>query len=114
MLVVVLGVLLFALCVDLLDGLLARQLATNRDMTSIDNQVLAFRRSDAYGDVRSMFVRAVSERVVGLLFGHNDDRRVEVHLDVDGLVRLQSIFETDSGFFPQTLQCLARNILQSR
>lgn len=45
-LVVILSVLLLTLRVDLLNGLLARQLATNRDVASIDDQVLALRRCD--------------------------------------------------------------------
>jgi hypothetical protein len=59
-------------------------------MTGINNEVATLRRGDILWD--------------------DDDRGAKVHLQIDGLVRLQSKLKTSTGVTPDTLQRLAGHV----
>ena len=48
---------------------------------------------------------------VDLLFGHDDDWRIQIHLHIDGLVSLESVLESGSSLVTKAFQCLPGNIL---
>ena len=48
------------------------------------------------------------EQVFGLLFGDDNDRSIQVHLNVYGLVSLKSIFQASASFLPKIFEGLTR------
>lgn len=95
---------------NFLNGFLICQLALNSDMSSINEQMLAGICRDTR-DRRSGTQRDTQQVEEHPLFRYDDDRSIKVHLDINGLVGLESVLQTSSGLLPEALQGFACCIL---
>lgn len=94
---------------DLLYGRFADVFTLDCNMAGIYHKVLAVVRRDTVELVSIIHIIKQCDK----LFRDDDDGSIQIHLNVNGLVRLQSILEACPGLLAQALESLTRYILQT-